>query len=156
MDRGIRYCPFGSHCIGTEMVDGLAGALAALLVVSLSWYRMLSIMLMSQLPVLFFGLIMFWAWLRWRSGSRRPGWLLLIGICAGWAAITRPLDAMCFALPIGVAILLDIRFGAEESPSSTGSKSGSESPGRKHRRWWVALALIILGAAPFLAVQALL
>lgn len=75
-------------CVGllyrivTELVDGVAGLLAAVLLASLSWFRMLSIMLLSQLPMLLFGLLMVWAWLRWRR-SKRSGWLVAIGAFAG-------------------------------------------------------------------------
>ena len=91
-----------------ELTDGLGGVIAVILVVSLSWFRMHSMMLMSQLPLLLFGLLAFWAWLRWRHDGRW-GWLLLIGITCGWAAITRPLDAICFAVPVGVAIVTKLR-----------------------------------------------
>jgi hypothetical protein len=113
-----------------------AGLLAAFLAVSLSWYRMHSIMLMSQLPTLLMGLIMIWAWLRWRVARHRVWLLLLIGVAAGWAAITRPLDALCFAVPVGIAILAELRS--------------------QPRRLLAAAALIVVGAIPFLAIQAVL
>ena len=95
-----------SACVGllyaivTDLVDGLAGLLAAVLLLSLSWFRMLSILLMGQVPALFLGLVMFWAWLRWREARAMEGdeaagpapawrefaWVLLIGACAGWMA----------------------------------------------------------------------
>lgn len=152
-------------CVGllfsivTELLDGLAGLLAALVLASLSWYRMLSILLMGQIPALFLGLLMFWAWLRWRearqrapledasaasasaSGSARASraqwvWLALIGACAGWMAITRPVDALCYAIPVGAGVIWELY--------------------RRHavRRLWIAsLAVIVAAAAPFLAVQ---
>ncbi len=119
--------------IVTEMVDGVAGALSAVLLVSLSWFRMLSVMLMSQVPLMLMGLLMLWAWLRWRE-NRRTVWLLCIGIFAGWAAITRPLDALCFALPIAAAILTDLR----RQPVIKQIKS---------------LACIAIAAGPFLLLQ---
>jgi hypothetical protein len=127
---GLIYC-----IIAEALDDSAAGLLAAFLAVSLSWYRMHSIMLMSQLPTLLMGQIMIWAWLRWRA-AHRSGWLLLIGVAAGWAAITRPLDALCFAVPVGIAILAELRS--------------------QPRRLFVAAALIVVGAIPFLAIQALL
>jgi hypothetical protein len=119
--------------IVTELVDGVAGAMAALLMVSLSWFRMLSILLFSQVPLLLLGLLLIWAWLRWRR-SRRRGWLAAIGALAGWAAITRPADALCFALPVGAAIAHDLFR-------------------RPARQWAEAAALIVAGALPFLAIQ---
>ena len=118
----------------TEIVDGAAGALAALLMVSLGWFRMLSILLFSQVPMLLLGLLVIWAWLRWRR-SRRPAWLLGVGVFAGWGAITRPQDALCYAVPVGVAIGYDLL----RQPA---------------RRWAIAAALVVAGAAPFLALQA--
>lgn len=89
-----------------ELVDGAAGILAAALLVSLPIFRMLSIMPMAQIPVLLLGLLSLWAWLHWRR-EHRLGWAAAIGFFAGWAAITRPVDAICFAGPVGIAILFD-------------------------------------------------
>ncbi len=46
-----------------------------------------------------------WALLRWRD-DRRVGHLLLLAACIGWMAITRPLTAVAFAIPMGVAVLV--------------------------------------------------
>ena len=117
----------------TELVDGAAGLLAAIVMASLSWFRMLSILLFSQVPMLLLGLLLMWAWLRWRT-RMRPGWLIAVGVFAGWAAITRPVDALCYALPVGVAVAWELR---KASP----------------RRWATAGACLFAGAAPFLALQ---
>jgi hypothetical protein len=126
--------------IVTELTDGVGGFVAAMLVVSLSWFRMLSIMLMSQLPVLLLGLVMMWAYLRYRrrrqlDSSLGGGWLLLIGACSGWAAITRPVDALILTIPVGTALLIHLR-----------------------RATWMirvqSLALPVMAAMPFLAIQA--
>jgi hypothetical protein len=45
-----------------------------------------------------------WALLRWR-GDRRAWQLMLVAACIGWMAITRPLTAAAFALPVGAAVL---------------------------------------------------
>jgi hypothetical protein len=45
-----------------------------------------------------------WALLRWRD-DRRVGYLLVIAACTGWMAITRPLTAVAFAIPLGAAVL---------------------------------------------------
>ena len=45
-----------------------------------------------------------WALLRWRE-ERGVGHLLLVAACVGWMAITRPLTAVAFAIPIGAAVL---------------------------------------------------
>ncbi len=46
-----------------------------------------------------------WALLRWRD-NRRVGYLLLVAASIVWMAITRPLTAVAFALPVGVAVLV--------------------------------------------------
>src|SRR6476620_11405665 len=76
---------------------------------------------------------MVWAWLRWR-GQRWWGWALAIGIFSGWAAITRPVDALAYAIPIGVAM------------------AGSlwKQPARQ---WALTAGALVAGAAPFLVLQ---
>jgi hypothetical protein len=86
-----------------EMLDAVAGLLAAVLLASLSWFRMYSVLLTSHEPMLLMGLLLIWAWLRWRK-TRHPGWFVAIGILAGWGAITRPLDALCYATPAHEAV----------------------------------------------------
>jgi hypothetical protein len=117
----------------TQLVDGVAGLLAAILMASLSWFRMLSILLFSQVPMLLLGLLLFWAWLNWRE-KQRAGWLIAIGAFAGWGAITRPVDALIFAAAAGVGMLCSLR---RQPP----------------RRWVVTAGWVILGAAPFLTIQ---
>lgn len=116
-----------------EIVDNFAGLLAALWLVSLIWFRHLSTMLMSHSVLLLLGLTMFWAYLRWRR-ERRVRWCLVIGLVSGLAAVTRPADALCYAIPIGIAILLDL--------------------GRRHfAEHFRAGVMIVAGAVPFLLIQ---
>ena len=119
--------------IVTDMIDAVAGGLAAIWMVSLSWFRTLSIMVMSHIPMFLLALLMVWAWLRWRR-QRRWGWALAVGAFAGWAAITRPADALCFAIPIGIAM-------------------AAELLGRPVRAWALCAGALLLGAAPFLTMQ---
>jgi hypothetical protein len=88
---------------------------------------------MSHSVLLLLGLLMLWAFLRWRR-SHGLRWALAVGLLAGWAAITRPADALCYALPIGLAMLWDLRRAA----------------------WGDRLRMagtIVAGAAPFLVLQ---
>ena len=48
-----------------------------------------------------------WCLLEWR-GTRRTPWLLAVAFAIGWAAITRPLTALAFAVPLGVVVLRDV------------------------------------------------
>jgi hypothetical protein len=119
--------------IVAELIDGTAAILSAIWMISLGMFRGLSTMVMSHPVMLLLGLLMIWAWLRWRE-QRKVRWALLIGAFAGWAAITRPADAIAYAAPIGIAVLLALR----DQPL---------------KRWVATLAAIVAGAAPFLALQ---
>lgn len=92
------------YWVFAEIFDPVRGLLAVLILVSLHVYRDCAILLLADSPFLAAELVLLWAWLRFR---RRPltRYALAIGGAAGFAAITRPLDAVCFALPIGVAIV---------------------------------------------------
>ncbi|HEY7119221.1 MAG TPA: hypothetical protein VH475_21710, partial [Tepidisphaeraceae bacterium] len=80
-------------------------------------------------------LLAVWAFLRWRD--RRSGaWLAVVGAAVGWAAITRPLDAVCVALPLGVGIALQLR-------------------GERIKRWFTTAAVVVVAALPFLTLQLL-
>jgi hypothetical protein len=108
--------------------------LGFIMLLSLWYFRMMGLMPLSEAPFLIAELLLFLAWMRWR-GSKGSGWALLIGVAAGFAAIVRPLDAFCFAVPVGVAMLIDLWRHRQ--------------PGMLAR----TAALAILGAAPFLALQ---
>jgi hypothetical protein len=132
-------------CVGlvyrvvAELIDGSAGLLAAVLLLATSYFRMYSVMLTSHEPMLLLGLLLVWAWLCWRRSARPMGWAVLIGVLAGWAAITRPADAVCFAMPVGVAMLL---------------RTFRMTDVGRGRRVAALLACLVAGAAPFLALQA--
>ena len=119
--------------IGTELLDGAAGLLAAAFLLAASQFRAVSLSLMSQPVLLMMVLLVFFAWLRWRS-QRRWTWLLLMGAASGWAVITRPVDALCWLLPLGAGVLLDLR-------------------GQGLRRAATTLAILAASAAPLLSLQ---
>jgi len=50
-------------------------------------------------------LLGWWALLRWRE-DRRARWLLLLAAGIGWMAITRPLTAVAFAIPVAIVVLV--------------------------------------------------
>lgn len=55
-------------------------------------------------------LLGWWALLEWRA-TRRTRWLLVVAAATGWMAITRPLTAAAYAVPVGVVCLWDIVRG---------------------------------------------
>ena len=116
-----------------ELIDNVYGIIAALLLLAAPMFRTISVMLISQTPSIFLGLLIVWIYLRWRR-RQGPGWAVLLGIAAGLAAITRPVEAIAYTLPVGVAILLDLR-------------------GRPLKQWAMTIALIVACAMPFLALQ---
>ena len=157
--------------IVTELIDAAAGALAALLLVSLTWLRTYTVLLMSQGPMLLLGLLMIWSWLRWRQ-EKRWGWSLALGVFGGWAAITRPIDALAFAIPILVGIVMDILSGTTpldcvrdlaQPPSAVfdrRSKSdrktsafGGIQPRAAVPQVIVTAGMLLIGALPFSALQ---
>jgi 4-amino-4-deoxy-L-arabinose transferase-like glycosyltransferase len=115
--------------------DGAAGLLAVIWAVSLMAFRALSVMTMSHVVLLFLGLLMMWLSMRWREASRRRwAWALAVGAITGWAAVTRPVDANAYALPVGVAMIVALL-------------------GDPPRRWAITFAMLVVGAAPFLGLQ---
>ena len=116
----------------TEMLDGIAGTLAAVTLVGLTIFRLQSIMVMAQIPSLAACLAATWCWLRWRTSPHPTGWAAAVGVAMGWAAITRPVDALCFAVPIGLAMLL----------------AAAQNPPRR-----LGLPVAVLAMLPFAAIQ---
>lgn len=123
-----------SYRVTAELVDGSAGLMAALLILSSNLFRVHSTMVMAQIPVMLLGLLMAWAWLRWRC-EHRFRWAVAVGAFAGWAAITRPVDALAFALPIGLAMVWELRREGFKSLTLNAT-------------------ILLAGAMPFLALQA--
>jgi hypothetical protein len=112
-----------------EMLDGLAGLLAAGLLGKLSMLRYVSIMVLAQTPAMLLGLLCVWAYLRWRRSSRHfIAWAACLGFIGGMAMVTRPADALVFGLPIAVGLF-------------------------QRKRWVQSWAMAILAAAPWLALQ---
>ena len=134
----------GGLCVGmtyrvlAEMIDGVAGILGALLLVSTLFFRHLSTMVMSHMLMLLLGLVMTWAFLRWRRRRSVP-FAFVLGLFAGWAAITRPLDALCYAAPVTIAVAWEMYRAGDPL-----------------RRWIATAALAALAALPFLSLQLLL
>jgi hypothetical protein len=105
------------------VLSAIAGALLFLLVrrVANGWVAVLTVCLwlptmsnlrfrssyMSETTTSALWLLGWWALLEWR-GSRSRRWLVVVASCVAWMAITRPLTAVAFAIPIGVVVILDV------------------------------------------------
>jgi hypothetical protein len=123
--------------IVAQLCDGAAALLAVLLLLSLATFRGMSIMVMSHPAALLLCEAMIAVTIHWRRDNGSSPWSpLLIGVFAGWAAITRPAEAFAFVVPVGVLMLLQLRT-------------------KPLRRWLLAALLVLCGAAPFLATQAI-
>jgi hypothetical protein len=119
-----------------QLLDGSAGIVAALLLPTIRQFRLNAVEPLSHPAMLMVGLLTMWAWLCWRRTSRGPAMAAVVGAAMGWALITRPLDALFYVLPIGVAMLLDLRG--------------------QPVRWVRVIGAGALGAAPLLALQGVL
>jgi hypothetical protein len=94
------------YWIISELIDGLAGWLAMLLLLDDLLYRQESTLVLSHMPVLMYGLLGFFCWLKWRNNQRHGhDWAIGIGFFLGLATVTRPVDGLCFGIPIVVAAL---------------------------------------------------
>lgn len=122
------------YCIVSELIDNVSGILAVVLLLSLPTFRWLSTMEMSHGVGLFWAVAVFYCWLRWRK-SPRWIWLIVGALCAGWFAITRPLDAVCAVGPVAVLWCIDLV---------------KQLPARRIALSIVVASLII---APFIALQ---
>jgi hypothetical protein len=122
------------YLVTAELFGAVRGLVAVLILLGLAYFRFTALMLLSEAPALLWQMILFWAWFRWRK-SARPAWALLIGVAAGSYAITRPLDAVCFCAAVGIGMFIQLL--------------------RQRPAVWLSTAgCIILGASPFLALQA--
>src|SRR5213078_627073 len=101
--------------IVSMLIDESAGMIAAVCAMSNWGIREYSTMVMAQAPLTALVLLAFWSWLRWRQ-TGRLGWMALAGAAMGWAAITRPVDALAFAIPIGLATVWEIRGEGLKKP----------------------------------------
>src|SRR5688572_24589159 len=95
------------YLLTSRIIDNVAGLLAALLGSYVLDYYSFSTRIMAQVPTALLGALLIWTWLRWREAppDRRLRWVALMGVLAGWLAITRPVDGLAFAIPVAVAVL---------------------------------------------------
>ncbi len=88
----------------SELIDPWCATVGIVVLICSFGFQRLSTMYMAQIPMLMFGLAAFASMLCWR---KRPSCktAALVGLFLGWAAITRPLDAMCYGAIVGLGML---------------------------------------------------
>ena len=100
------------YAVVAELVDPAAALLAAALPLGLESVRTASLMVLSQPAMMALAALAVWLYLRWQSafrGRRRAAiWAALLGACVGLALLTRPMDAAALALPLGLAVLVEL------------------------------------------------
>jgi hypothetical protein len=105
------------------LLNGLAAAILFVLVrrVTNGWVALLTFVLwlpmrenlwfrssyFSENTTSVLWLLGWFALLKWRETAQQR-WLSAVAACTGWMAITRPLTALAFALPVGAVVLWDI------------------------------------------------
>jgi hypothetical protein len=119
--------------VTAELLDGLAGLLAAAMLSVLSLLRYVSTMVLAQTPVMLLGLATIWAYLHWRRKHSIP-WAAAMGFIGGLTLMTRPADALIFGLPVAVAVLLDLK--RNEILKTLATAFVAAGP-------WIALQLIV-------------
>ena len=129
--------------VASEATDTLSGILAGLIIAAQPYLAAFSTQMMSQMPAAVLGAALFWGFLRWRAApsDRRLAWVAVLGGLAGWMAVTRPVDAISFAAPIGLTVLIASIKAAREKGTGTGRRVGA------------VLAIAAAAALPFLALQ---
>jgi hypothetical protein len=130
----------GMTCLVTMELfdgDGTAGISASILLLATSSIHDLGTWVLAHEPVMLCALVILFAWLQWRATGPR-GWAVAMGMAAGLGAITRPIDAFVYALPMAIVIGFDLIYIAPQG-----------------RRGQLAMDLLAaaLAAAPFLILQ---
>jgi hypothetical protein len=92
------------YSVITQICDGLCGLIAVVALAAIPLFRVHALSAQAQAPILLLAVLFVWAWLRWRR-KPSPWRAAVVGAVAGWAAITRPVDAICIVLPVALATL---------------------------------------------------
>jgi hypothetical protein len=123
------------YLLVTDLLDGVFGIIGALLLMTLPQWRNLSVAALSHPALLMLSLGAAWYLLQW-SRHARWRWIIAAGAFAGWAAITRPVDAAILIAPFAIAAVMTLAVGKKWS-----------------RRHVLQMAAACLAATPFLALQ---
>lgn len=98
------------YLITAELLDDLAGILAAILTFAVPIWRGLAMVIMGQCIAAMLGLLVIWLFLRWRSDAkanhprRAMAWGAAAAFFATWAVLTRPVDGLAYSLPVLIAV----------------------------------------------------
>ncbi|MBC8105818.1 MAG: glycosyltransferase family 39 protein, partial [Anaerolineae bacterium] len=122
------------YLLATELLDGAYGILAALMLLSTRAFYIHSTLVLSNVPAMVAGVMVYLAWLKWEKTDRaRMKWAILLGAAAGWGLIVRPLDMIAYLVPIVCLALTSIlsrrtgRGGGRIAPSpGTPGEGGGE------------------------------
>lgn len=118
----------------SELTDATCASVAVVAMLCNWGFVRVATMYLAQVPVLVLGLTAFAAMLHWQKTHSYPS-ASIIGVALGWAAITRPLDALCYGVVILIGLISSMR-------------------GAPRRRVPRAGLVIVAAAAPFLVLQA--
>ena len=141
--------------IVTKMIDGVAGVVAVILLLSCQMFRELSLMVMAQTPLLMYGLLAVVFWLQWRDGGRKRS-LVVMGFFLGMTATTRPVDGLCFAVPLGLAIIYGPLLAQRAQRGKERKEKKNESSLRSLRLCALCAkqtSLLLVGILPPLLLQ---
>jgi 4-amino-4-deoxy-L-arabinose transferase-like glycosyltransferase len=96
------------YLVLTELIDGAAGCLGAIMLLSARLFRRVSVAYLSQSLALLLVLLSIRAYLKWRA-KRSAARAALVGAFVGALAITRPMEAACLGTLLLVAACFDLR-----------------------------------------------
>ncbi len=88
-----------------RIVTPTASTFALFILLAIDPITLLSTMYLAQFPVLLMGLIAMISAIKFIE-TRRLVYPAILGLMLSWAAITRPLDALIYAIPAGAILLL--------------------------------------------------
>jgi 4-amino-4-deoxy-L-arabinose transferase-like glycosyltransferase len=121
------------YLVTAALVDGWAGFAAVALMVGCGLFQTMWRYAMGSIPMMLLGLGVVWCFLHWKARRHSLVWAAATGALAGWGLIIRPQDAVCYVLPVAVAMLLSLH--------------------RRPKRVLASIATCVVAAAPFLALQ---
>lgn len=92
--------------IAAELLNDWLALVTVLIVICTPAFRSAGMMLMGQAPATMFGLLVVYAYLRWRTVADAPNprpallWGLAAGFCVAWGMFCRPVDVLAYSVPV--------------------------------------------------------